>query len=194
LTPRGAIGSVTLLALVVLASTSTRVSGQAPTVVSLAGLMHVRAPGFGFIEGPVLDRLKEGRSVPIDLSLAVLAGPDGPVTARAEQRFTVSFDLWEERFAVALMGTARSISHLRAKDAEAWCLERLTIREADMGPAGRDVPFWIRLTYRVPQAVPAAGTEEEGRFTIRGLIDRLSRRREDELGRSMEAGPLRLTN
>ena len=156
--------------------------------------MHVRAPAFGFIEGPVLDRLKEGRSVQVDLGLTVLARPDGPAVASAEQRFTISFDLWEERFAVAMMDTPRSISHLRAKDAEAWCLERLTIREADMGRIGRDTPFWIRLAYRVPQTATAAETEENGRFTLRGLIDRLSRRREDELGRSIQAGPLRLPN
>jgi hypothetical protein len=193
LTPHGATRTFTLFALVLLTSSSARLSGQAPTVVSVAGAVHVRAPAFGFIEGPVLERLKDGRSVQVDLGLSVLPAPEGPVVARAEQRFTVSFDLWEERFAVAMIGAPRSISHLRAKDAEAWCLERLTIRETELGRLGRDVPFWIRLVAQVPQLAPPPEAEE-ARFTLRGLIDRLSRRREDELRRSMEAGPLRLTN
>jgi hypothetical protein len=57
----------------------------------------------------------------------------------------------------------------------------------------RDMPFWIRLAYRV-QDVPVTSTEEPGeRYTLRGLIDRLSRRREeDNLTKSIDAGPFRL--
>src|SRR6185436_10048386 len=140
----------------------------------------------------MLNRLKEGRAVAMDLSLIVLARPEGPAVAQAAQRFTVSFDIWEERFAVAMVGAARSISHLTAKDADAWCLDHLTIPEGELGRAGRDAPFWIRLSYRVPETPPATD-DDGGRFTIRALIDRLSRRREDELTRTMDAGPLRIS-
>ena len=193
MTARSVAGPLTLVALLAHAA-ATRLAAQAATAVSVAGVMHVRAPGFAFIEGPVADRLKEGRSVPVDLSLTVLARPEGPVVARAEQRFTLSFDLWEERFAVAMASAPRSLSHLRARDAEAWCLERLTIRESDLGRVGRDVPFWIRLTSRLAEAASASGADGEPRLSIRGLIERLSRRREDALERSMDAGPLRLSN
>ena len=53
----------------------------------------------------MLARLKEGRSVRVDFELTVLAKPDGPVVKQAMQAFTLSFDLWEERFAVSRVGS-----------------------------------------------------------------------------------------
>jgi hypothetical protein len=109
------------------------------------------------------------------------------------QSFALSFDLWEERFAVTRVGTpARSISHLSARNAESWCLENLTIPVAALDRRGRE-PFWVRLVYRVLAPTPATSPEDEG-FTLRGIIDRLSRRRggDDELRRAIDAGPFRL--
>jgi hypothetical protein len=163
------------------------------TVRTVADALHVQARGFSFIEGPVLARLKEGRSVRIDFDMAVLTKPDGPVVKQAVQGFTLSFDLWEERFAVSRIGSpAKSISHLRPGDAETWCLDNLTLPVTSLG-LSRDMPFWIRLAYRV-QDVPMTSNEEpDERYTLRGLIDRLSRRREeDNLTKSINAGPFRL--
>ena len=96
--------------------------------------LHVQARGFSFIEGPVLTRLKEGRSVRIDFELTVLTKPEGPSVKQAAQGFTLSFDLWEERFAVSRIGSPpRSISHLRPRDAENWCLENSTMPVSSLG-------------------------------------------------------------
>ena len=108
------------------------------------------------------------------------------------QAFTLSFDLWEERFAVSRAGSPpRSISHLRVKDAENWCLENLTMSISSLG-IGRDTPFWLRLVYRPQDLAPVA--EEQGeRYTLQALIDRLSRRRgEGDLAKSVSGGPFRL--
>jgi hypothetical protein len=171
----------------------TRVSAQTVTVNAVADALHVQARGFGFIEGAVLTRLKEGRTVRVDFDLAVLTKPEGPTVRQAMQGFTVSFDLWEERFAVSRLGTpAKSVSHLSARDAERWCLDNVTMSVASLG-LGRDASFWIRLSYRVEEPMPATTEDSADRFTLRGLIDRLSRRREEAvLAKSVDGGPFRL--
>ncbi|HEU4693386.1 MAG TPA: hypothetical protein VFS23_33715 [Vicinamibacterales bacterium] len=182
----------TLLTLAFAAVVAPPLLAQTVTVRTVADVLHVQARGFSFIEGPVLTRLKEGRSVRIDFEMTVLAKPGGQVMKQLMQSFALSFDLWEERFAVSRMGVPpSSISHLRQRDAETWCLENLRMPVSALG-IGRDTPFWIRLAYRVQDVVAAA--EEQGeRYTLRGLIDRLSRRsEEDNLARSIDAGPFRL--
>ena len=171
----------------------SRLLAQTVTVTTAADVLHVEARGFGFIEGALLARLKEGRSVRVDFELTVLAKPEGPVVKQAMQAFTLSFDLWEERFAVSRMGSpARSISHLRARDAETWCLDNLTMPVSSLG-LGRGTSFWVRLAYRVQDPAAVASEVQEERYTLRALIDRLSRRREeDDLAKSVDAGPFRL--
>jgi hypothetical protein len=173
-----------------------RLAGQAITVSGARGVLTVRAPGFTFIEGVVLERLKAGRSVRVDLEVAVLSKPQGPVVTETRQSFTLSFDLWEERFAVTREGTPpRSASHRTSALAETWCLEQLTLPLTALGRYGRDAPFWIRLASHVLDAAPAADADDGGGFTLQTLIDRLSRRhRDDELKKSMEAGPFRVTD
>jgi hypothetical protein len=166
---------------------------QTITIRTVADALHVQVRGLSFIEGPVLTRLKEGRSVLIDFELTVLAKPDGPIVKQAMHGFTLSFDLWEERFAVSRIGSPpKSVSHLRPRDAENWCLDNLTMPVSSLG-LGRDTPFWVRLAYRVRDVAPEANEAPGERYTLRGLIDRLSRRREEaDLAKSVDAGPFRL--
>jgi hypothetical protein len=184
---------LTRVTCVFIACAVVALAGQSLTVSATADAVQVKAAGLTFIEGPVLDRLREGRTVRLDFELAVLERPGGPTVSQTTQSFALSFDLWEERFAVTRVGTpVRSISHLRARNAEAWCLENLTIPVAALGRLGRE-PFWVRLAYRVLTPAPTASPEDEG-FTLQGIIDRLSRRRgDDDLRRSIDAGPFRLT-
>jgi hypothetical protein len=168
-------------------------AAQSITVRAASDLLHVRAAALSFIEGRMLERLQDGRAVRIDFELAVLEGASGPVVATAQHAFNVSFDLWEERFSVSRIGAPpRSISHLRARDAEAWCLDNVTVPIAGLGRFGRDVPFWVRITYRVQDpAAPAAG---ESPLTLWTLIDVLSRRTDDpQSGKSVAGGPFRLS-
>lgn len=166
---------------------------QAVTVVPAGSGIAVRAPGFTFVKGEPLRQLKDGRSVRVHLELDVLLGPRQPPAAQARQTFVLSYDLWEERFAVTLEGSApRSIAYLTSSAAEAWCLEQLTVPMSALGRVGRELPFWIRLGYRVPDAEAAVANDESG-FTLRGMVDALSRRRRnDPLAHSIEAGPFRL--
>jgi len=155
--------------------------------------LAVHAPNLGFIKGEPLVRLKDGRSVRVDLDLMVLPGPGGTAVARARQTFVLSYDLWEERFAVTQAGTPpRSASYLTANAAEAWCLEHLTIPLNDLGKL-RDAPFWIRLEYRILDGNSTAERDDAGGLTLKGLIEALSRRpKESGPTHAVEAGPFRI--
>jgi hypothetical protein len=190
-----------LIALAVIAWPAGQAAAQPPSdaarrgsSVSVAGdALQVKVPAFTFIKGDALDRLKQGRPVRFDVSLTVLSRAGGPVIAQSRQSFNLSYDLWEERFAVTRIGAPpSSVSHLTSKDAEAWCLAHVPLSVSALGGLGRDAPFWIRLQSQIVAPDPTPGAEEEP-LTLRGLIDLLSRRRPAaEQEDSMEAGPFRL--
>lgn len=167
-------------------------SSQPPTVATAAGVVHVHAPAFHFLDGEAVARLKDGQLVRIELELAVLAGPGAAASAQHRRTFVLSYDLWEERFAVALPGAPRrAVSHLTAAAAEAWCIQQLQVPVTAMGTLGREVPFWIRLDARVIDG--AAATRDDQGLTLQRLIELLSRKRKtDDVSHTIEAGPFRI--
>ena len=75
--------------------------------------------------------------------------------------------------------------------AEAWCVEQLVIPLNALGALGRDLPFWIRLEYRIVDGDGASDSSNSG-YTLQALIDALSRRRKTESSpHALEAGPFR---
>lgn len=167
-------------------------SSQAPTVATAAGVVHVHAPAFHFLDGEAIARLRDGQLVRIDLQLSVLAGPGAAASTGQSRTFVLSYDLWEERFAVSFPGAPRrAVSHLTAAAAEAWCVQQLQVPVKAMGTLGRDVPFWIRLDARMIDG--AAVTRDDEGLTLQRLIELLSRRRKtDEASHTIEAGPFRI--
>ena len=153
-------------------------------------MLHVRAPEFRFLQGRTLTQLRDGRTARLDVRLELLGKANGPVLAQVEQAFDVSFDLWEERFAVTRIGKpARSVSHLTSTAAEAWCLENVTIPASAIQPDRRGA-VWMRLVLKARDDAPARQTDEEGGFSIRIMIDALGRRAEREAAPLvLEAGP-----
>ena len=173
---------------------SATLGAQAVTINRTGDAVAVRAPGFTFIKGEPLDRLRDGRSVRVELALSVLSksGATNHV-AQNKQTFVLSYDLWEERFAVSqVIKPARTAAYLTTAAAEAWCLEQVTVSANAFGSLGKDLPFWIRLEYKILDAVsdPAA---DDGGYTLQGLIDAMSRRRKArEWTNTLEAGPFYL--
>ncbi len=167
------------------------VSAQAASVRVEQDALHVSAPAFHFIKGRPLARLKDGRAVRFDLDLRLLARLGGASVAQSRQGCLVSYDLWEERFAVATdTAPARLVSNLTAEDAESWCLDRLAVPLGVL--KGRLQTFFLRLEYRVVEEEPSARPDDSA-VTLRGLIDRLSRRGgERERPETMDLGPFRL--
>ena len=183
-------------ALALVAACSLTLAAQPPGVTVANDVVRLRAPGFRFIKGEPLARLKDGRSVRVDFDLAVLPKPGGTPAARTQQRFIVSYDLWEERFAVTHAASpSRAVSHLTTGDAEAWCLERINVPLPAAVAPGSDAPFWVRLEYRMHDDGGASASGDENAYTLRGLVERLSRpSRVREWTDSIEAGPFRRSN
>ena len=169
-------------------------AAQSVSVSVAAGALHVHAPGFTFIKGEPLARLKDGRTVRLDLELFILRKSGTAAIAQSRQTFILSYDLWEERFAVTHAATpSQSISHLTSAGAESWCLDRLSVPVSSLGQFGRNVPFWVRLQSRIQNIDAASVATDADGFTLRALIEALSRRRQgDELMQSIEAGPFRV--
>jgi hypothetical protein len=184
--------AVVLLAL--LTWPTVRVSAQAVTVDALGNALKIRAPGFSFLKGEPLARLKDGRTVRVELAAMVLPGPRKSPAATTRRIFAVSYDLWEERFAVTPADArAKPVSHLALSAAEAWCVEQLTIPLSALDDMGRGLPFWIRLEYRMLEGDSAPDSSNSG-YTLEALIDVLSRRRKTETSSSsyvLEAGPFK---
>jgi hypothetical protein len=172
---------------------AARLSAQALTVDTVGDALKIKAPGFSFLKGDPLARLKDGRSVRVELAAMVLAAPGKSPTTTTRRIFALSYDLWEERFAVtAVDARAQSVSHLVLAAAEAWCVEQLATPLSALGPLGRDVPFWVRLEYRILDGDGSQDSADSG-YTLQALIDALSRRRKtDSSSHALEAGPFRL--
>lgn len=180
-----------LLTVLVLAAVPS--SAQTLTVDTAGDAVRIRAQGFSFLTGDPLARLKDGRSVRVELAAMVLPAPGRSVVAATRRIFALSYDLWEERFAVTTVEKrSQSVSHLALAAAEAWCVDQVAIPVNALGGLGRDLPFWVRLEYRVLDTDPPADSKDSS-YSLQGLIDALSRRRKtDSSTHALEAGPFSL--
>ena len=181
------LGRAALVLLASLAWPALPAFAQSVTVDPIGDTLRIRAPGYSFLKGDPLIRLKDGRSVRVELSAMVLAGPGRPAAVTVRRIFALSYDLWEERFAVTSVDArTQSVSHLMQAAAEAWCIEQLAV---PLGASLRDRPFWIRIEYRIVEADAGSDSGDAG-YTLQALIDLLSRRRKSEPAlHALEAGP-----
>lgn len=142
-----------------------------------------------FLAGDLLRMVREGASVVLVMDLTIRLDRDADVVHRQRERFSLSYDLWEEKFSIIRLGNPpRSVSHLAAPAAEAWCLDQFLVPAKALPP---DRPFRLRIdvTEEAPESPPNSS------LTIEGLIDILSRRtREARYRSSQDAGPFRLSD
>jgi hypothetical protein len=153
--------------------------------------LRVTAPGLHFVTGHPLERLRNGAAVNYVLEMTVRNQRAGRILARVSERFTISYDLWEEKFAVSRQAVpARSASNLSSSAAEAWCIENLSIPVAQL-PVDRS--FWIAVEYasEAPRDSSRSVVED---LSLGNLVDILSRRPHDdpEIRGVEEVGPIRL--
>jgi hypothetical protein len=166
------------------------VPAQSLRLEAVGDSLRIKAPQLRFIEGRSLDRLRDGGSVIFAFELQITSEAGAASFSGAGARFNVSYDLWEEWFAVSRIGEPTlSISRLSAEEAEAWCLDNLAL---DAENLGKDEPFWVTLSYRAE--IPAPGAESYPFFSLERLIDLLSRSEASVAEGRIEAGPFRLSD
>jgi hypothetical protein len=125
--------------------------------------------------------------------LTLFSDSRGTIFRPVRERLVVSYDLWEEKFAVAIPGASRSVSHLTAPQAEVWCIENLAVSALGMAP---DRPFWLTFELRAASQKELSSVVGESGISLSMLmIDMLSRKPgADDLYWTRSAGPLRLSD
>jgi len=153
--------------------------------------LHVAAPQLHFLAGKPLDRLKDGAAVVFLTQLTLTTDNFTTSLRRTPERFVFSYDLWEEKFSVTKLGEGqRTVSHLSATAAEAWCLDNVAISSTGLP---QDRPFWLRFELRTAEARDEAAVMGEAGLNLTRLIEIFSRRPRDQQPQwTAEAGPLRL--
>jgi hypothetical protein len=154
--------------------------------------LRLSAPSLHFLTGKPLERLHDGGSVTYVLSVTLQAERGQPRRVHLTRKVVFSYDLWEERFSVALAEASnRSASHLTADAAEAWCLELLAL-PVRATPAAE--PFVVKLECSLPDE-DAQPAEAPSGATLTALIDIFSRKARAAPPRwEAVSGPLRLAD
>ncbi|MCX6623193.1 MAG: hypothetical protein NTY38_19440 [Acidobacteria bacterium] len=158
-----------------------------------SGRLTVSAPGLRLLTGRPLEHLRNGSSLAFDFQLTMLDTERRTVLDRALERFVISYDLWEEKFAVDRQGPKRQYaSHLSAAAAENWCLSNVSLGLEGHNP---DRDFWLRLEVHVEdprERPPLVGNQS---LNLNSLIELFSRtNREGPADWKRDAGPFRISS
>ncbi len=167
------------------------VSSQGLLPHHVAGDIRVTAPSLHFLTGKSLSRLHDGAAVPFDFQLIITSGSKTNVVASALERFTVSYDVWEEKFSVVRVSDfRRSGMRLSASSAESWCLDNIVIPAAVL-PTGQQL--WARLEIRSAESKePLAASSGINLATLIEIFSRPSRPQQDRW--SLESAPFQLAD
>jgi hypothetical protein len=135
--------------------------------------IHITAPRLHFLTAPFLERLHDGAVVPFDFQLTVAAGSKTNVVTRALERFTISYDVWQEKFSVTRLRDFRKSSlNLSANAAESWCLDNIFVPVSSL-PAGTQL--WARLEIRSVEPSQQTTSSRDSSISIATLIEIFSR-------------------
>ncbi|MFN0100611.1 MAG: hypothetical protein ACKV2U_00835 [Bryobacteraceae bacterium] len=154
------------------------------------GVLRVAAPNLHFLTGKTLRRLQDGAGLVFSLQLSVSSDQFRTVSRRQVERFVVSFDLWEEKFAVVRLGVAkRQASHLSREAAERWMFDHSSMPLHGLTP---DVAHWVRADLRADDPRDAGGFLLDPTVTLTRLVEWFGRAQRGETERwSLEHGPFR---
>jgi hypothetical protein len=167
--------------------------GWGPTSLAIRrddGVLRVAAPNLHFLEGRTLRRLQDGAGLVFSLQLSLSTDQFRTVSRRQVERFVVSFDLWEEKFAVVRLGTGKAqASHLSREAAERWMFDHSGVPL--LGLAG-DAPHWVRAELRADDPRDAGGLLLDPTVTLTRLVEWFGRAQRGETERwNLEHGPFR---
>ena len=153
--------------------------------------LRATTPNLQFLTGRPLQRLRNGATILYLFQFSLSTDQFTTIAHRAFERFAISYDIWEEKFAVTRLGMARiATSHLDAVHTQAWCLSQVTI-PAD--GAGREQPVWLRMEVRVDESKFSPLVFSSPPLSLNRLIEIFSRPALSAQERWMaEAGPLKI--
>lgn len=155
--------------------------------------LEFSAPRVHFLGGKPLELLHNAASVPFDFQVTLWSGNRSNIFRRLDDRFIVSYDLWEERFKVFKVQGKKTAEHLTAPGAEAWCLQQMSVDLTGLG--GADI-FWARLEIRAQDGKDGPlfrGNISDSGISLTSLIEIFSRPAQAQQSHwTLDAGPLTL--
>jgi hypothetical protein len=151
--------------------------------------IRIAAPRTHFLAGRALDRIRDGNTVHFDFQVSLASGQQQNVVHRIVERFSVSYDLWEERFSVSrLQSPRKNASQLTSQQAETWCLNNLSLlapREV------RDKPMWVKLEIRAEDPMQRGPLFTDPGVNLSSLIELFSRpASKNQASWTLESGPV----
>jgi hypothetical protein len=161
------------------------------TVTSDGDNLHVVVPQLHFLTGKPLVRLQDGATVTFFSQITLLEPNRVTLFRRAQERLTVSYDVWGEKFRVKVGTDGRLVSGLTAVEAEGLCMDNLAISALGLAP---DRTFFLRFELRTLSPRELSAVVGDSGISMTRLIEAFSRKPradEDSWGPLM-AGPLRL--
>lgn len=168
--------------------------------------LQITAPRLHFLTGSSLDRLKNGAAVNYDFQLSLSLDSRTNLYDRAVERIAVSYDLWEEKYAVTrISGSStlrgaisrrsherRSASHLTSDGAERWCISDLAVSTSGVNP---NQLLWVRLEVRSVDPKESSPLFDDTGISLTRLIDLFSHPpRSGQQRWTLETGPARLAD
>jgi hypothetical protein len=154
------------------------------------------APRFHYLIGRPLARLKNAEPVIFDFQARLAAGNKTTVVKQITARFVISYDLWEERYAVTKTTPSRKTArHLTAAEAEVWCVQEMSV--TDLSGVAANQPLWASLDIRAdeesePRLFSRSDISDAG-ISLNGLVELFSKpSRATQSHWYLEAGPVTL--
>ena len=154
--------------------------------------LRVAAPALHFLTGKPLERLRDAATVTFLSQLTLSADRDGRVVVKRQpERLVVSYDLWEEKFSVTILGQGQRRPFIgTAQQAEDWCFDNLALSALGVAP---DRPFYLRFDLRTADRRALANVVGDSGVSLTGLIDLISRKPgPGEFAWTRTFGPFRL--
>jgi hypothetical protein len=154
--------------------------------------LRIATPGLHFLVDEPLKRLKNAETVVYVAQISLYSDAfRTPFRFPVRERMVLSYDLWEEKFAVKIPGVLpQPKQHLTAAQAENWCIDNLAYSALGLPP---EMPFWMKFELRTTAKQDLSILMEDSGISLGRMIDILTRRANPgELSWVRTAGPLRL--
>ena len=155
--------------------------------------LRIQVPYLHFLDGKSLERLHSGAALVFSLQLSLSPDRFTTVIRRSVDRYVVSFDLWEEKFAITGLGGAKAqVSNLSRDAAERWVVDHAAL---SVSGVAEDKPLWLRMDLRADDPKESAGLALDPGVTLSRLIEWFGRPQRGVDHRwALEKGPFRLAD
>jgi hypothetical protein len=184
------------IALAFLGGVATAMFAEELILRAQGNRLDFSVPRVHYLTGRPLARLRNAEPVAFDFQVNLAAMNKTNVVKQNTARFVISYDLWEERFAVTKTAPSRKAAkHLTATEAEVWCVQEMSV--LDLSGVAANQPLWASLDIRAEEETESRLFSRrdisDAGISLNGLIEIFSKpSRATQAHWTLEAGPVTL--